>query len=141
MRYGMLGGDVAAQLGADASGRFLDEVARGTRLALLEALYELCREARAAVYARSHLAAPGEEIVIHRLLLPLSDNGRTVETILCGQALARARGGTAGAFVLRERDETECQAWVDAAQAAATHVDGAAAPDPATQRSHASRAS
>jgi hypothetical protein len=141
MRYGALGVDVAAQLGADASGRFLDEVAHGTRAALLAALYEQCREARAAAYARSRLAPPGEELVVHRLLLPLSDDGRTVDTILCGQTLARARGGAAAAHALRERDEAECHAWVDAAQAAATHIDGADAPAPRDQRSHASRAS
>jgi hypothetical protein len=141
MRYGMLGGDVVAQLGADASGRFIDEVAGGTRLALLEALYELCREARAAVYARTLLAAPGEEVVAHRLLLPFSDDGRTVETILCGQTHVRVRGGTVGAYALRERDEAECHAWVDAAQAAATHLDGADALDRSAARGLQSRAS
>jgi hypothetical protein len=105
---------------------------------LLAALYELCREARAAVYACSRLAPPGEELVVHRLLLPLSDDGRTVETILCGQTLARTRGGAAAAQALRARDEADCQAWVDAAQAAATHPEGAEAPAESAPRSRAS---
>lgn len=123
VRYRMVGSDVVAKLGVDVSGRYLDEVARGTRLALLEALYELCREARAAVYSQSRLAPPGDEVVVHRLMLPLSDDGRTVQTILCGQTYVRPGAGNVRALAVRERDEAECYAWVDAAQAAAMHDD------------------
>ena len=78
MRYRMLGGEAVARLGDDVAGRFVDEIAGGIRLAILEALYELCRDARAAVYAQSRLGAPGEDVVVHRLMLPLSDDGETV---------------------------------------------------------------
>jgi hypothetical protein len=137
MRYRQLGSDVVAKLGANASGRCLDEVARGTRLALLAALYELCREARAAVYAQSRLAPPGEELVVHRLMLPLSDDGGTVQTILYGETHARARPGNVSALAVRDRDEAECHAWVDAAQAAAMHQDDGAAAHHAASRDQA----
>lgn len=130
----MAGGEVVARLGADVTGRFVDELANGIRLALLEALYELCRDARAAVYAESRLArlpgaSPGDDIVVHRLMLPLSDDGRAVETILCGETYVRAGAGAgrASALALRAsteaRDEAEGHAWVDSAQAAAMHGD------------------
>jgi hypothetical protein len=142
MRYRMAGSEVVARLGADVAGRFVDEVAGGIRLALLEALYELCRDARAAVYARSHQAqlpraAPGEDVVVHRLMLPLSDDGRAVEAILCGETYVRpgAGSGRVSALALRAsteaRDEAECHAWVDSAQAAAMHADGDAPARPA----------
>ena len=135
MRYRMAGSEVVARLGADVAGRFVDEVAGGIRLALLEALYELCRDARAAVYARSHLAqlpgaAPGEDVVVHRLMLPLSGDDRAVDAILCGETYVRpgAGAGRVSALALRAsteaRDEAECHAWVDSAQAAAMHADG-----------------
>jgi hypothetical protein len=135
VRYRRVGGDLVAKLGMNASGHLIDEVARGTKLALLEALYELCRDARAAVYSQTCLAPPGEALVVHRLMLPLSDDGRTVQTILCGQTYVRPGGGpnpgSVGALALRERDEAECRAWVDSAQAAAMHADRDKATRPA----------
>src|SRR5262245_30820631 len=104
MRYRMLGREAVARLGDDVPGRFVDEIAGGIRLAILEALYELCRDARAAVYAQSRLESPGEDVVVHRLMLPLSDDGRAVETILCGETHARPRpgqGASVGLLALR----------------------------------------
>jgi len=123
-RYRMVGSDVAAKLGIDLSGRYLDEVSRGRRLALLEGLYELCREARAAVYSQIHLAPPGEAVVVHRLMLPLSADGVTVQSILCGQTYRRPGRvpGAIGALAARARDEAGGFAWVDAAQAEAMQV-------------------
>jgi hypothetical protein len=52
-----------------------------------------------------------------------------VETILCGETYVRpgAAAGRVSALALRasyDRDEAECHAWVDSAQAAAMHADG-----------------
>jgi hypothetical protein len=121
LRYCLVGPKVTARIGLNPTGRFIDEVVTGARLAVLNALYGLVHVARAPVYSQTSIGQPGTDLdfVVHRLMLPLSHDGKQVSMVIAGQAFRAAAGIDTDAFALADLVEWDCRAWVDAGQAAA----------------------
>jgi hypothetical protein len=66
------------------------------------------------------LAGNDAEMIVHRLMLPVSNDRRRVDMVLAAQTFETASGAadfTLGTF---NRAEWNCQAWVDAGQAGAS---------------------
>jgi hypothetical protein len=123
LRYRAAGPEVVDRLGRDIAGLFLDEIMTGSSLSVLIALYDLTAAARAAVYSRTSLTTPTRagEMVVHRLMLPLSNDRQRVDLILAAQTFETAPGVQADFTIgTQKRMEWNCQAWVDASQATVT---------------------
>src|SRR5262249_17023710 len=129
VRYKVLGPEIAKVLGEDIAGRYLDEIASGSRFTVLKALYDLTVRARAAVYSVAAVSARDADGVhtLHRLMLPLRQDGMRVDGVLGLQQVAGVGGGEAPfSLGMRNRIEWQCRAWVDAHQAGAAQTARAA---------------
>jgi hypothetical protein len=130
-RYRTAGPEVAKRLGRDIAGQFMDEIISGSSRATLTTLYELTVKVRAAVYSRTRMAVSGgdAEMIVHRLMLPISNDGRRVDMVVAAQTFEAAAGIAAETadFTIgtMNRAEWNTEAWIDSLQAAAS---GAAAP-------------
>jgi hypothetical protein len=123
IRYRAAGPEVVKRFGWDIAGQFLEEIATGSSLSVLKALYALTATTRATVYSRTSMTTPGitAAMVIHRLMLPLSNDRRRVDMVLGAQTFETAAGVEPDfTIALQVRSEWNCRAWVNAIQAAST---------------------
>ena len=123
LRYRVAGPDVVKQLGRDIAGLYLDEVATGSSLEVLNALYDLTAGVRTAVYSRTRTRVPtnATDLAVHRLMLPMSNERRGVDMILAAQTFETGAGiGPEPDFQIgaQKRSEWNCRAWIDANHAA-----------------------
>jgi hypothetical protein len=82
-RYRLAGDEINDFWGFNLSGKYLDEIAPAERLASVTKKYRMALELPAIVYDRACLSLT-EEITRNgeRIVLPLSDDGRTVNALL-----------------------------------------------------------
>lgn len=86
-RYRLAGTGISSFVGADYTGRFIDEVFPPPALAIVEHFYSAPVRYRLPVYSSTSLVVPGAIFPkqISRLILPLSSDGHTVDMLLSGQ--------------------------------------------------------
>jgi hypothetical protein len=85
-RFRLLGNEVVNRYGADFTGKRLDEVDFGDRTEEIRREYEQTATGNKPVYARHqiHVVQAETYLPYERILLPLSDDGETVNMILGG---------------------------------------------------------
>jgi hypothetical protein len=82
-RYRLFGSAMAMVYGEDLTGRRLSELGRDGFESAMRADYDAVVATRAPLFRRGDLLWPGKEYVgVERLLVPLSDDDRTVSMIL-----------------------------------------------------------
>ena len=82
-RYRLVGTGVVDRMGTDCTGRYFDELFDAESLATILARYDSCVESGGPVYSRESVPLHGREFLRYtRLLLPLSADGRRVDTLL-----------------------------------------------------------
>lgn len=85
IRYRLAGTEIEARFGTPLTNRFLDELKQGEYLAYIQSLYRRLIEEPAPIYSEGSFAAgDGNRLLAKRLMLPLSDDGKTVNMVLSG---------------------------------------------------------
>ena len=84
-RFRLVGTEVVARYGADFTGKRLDEIDLGGDRETILLEYERARHSKAPRCSRHkyQLEQTGRYLIYERLLLPLSDDGETVNMLLC----------------------------------------------------------
>jgi hypothetical protein len=125
-RYRTAGPEVVQRLGRDIAGTYMDEIVAGSSLATLTALYQLTVKVRATVYSRTHMALAGStaEMIVHRLMLPISNDRRRVDMVVAAQTFEAAAGPADFTIGTLNRAEWNTEAWIDSTQAAANGAAG-----------------
>jgi hypothetical protein len=95
LRYRVFGTGLVKAYGQDLTGKFVDEVdlGRDSVKDMLACTVMVVRECRIHI-SRSRFTKEGDKrrIEYERILLPLSEDGKTVNMILCGYAIEKAYG-------------------------------------------------
>jgi hypothetical protein len=68
------------------------------------------------------LAGSSAEMIVHRLMLPISNDRRRVDMVVAVQAFEAATGPADFTIGTMNRAEWNTQAWIDSIQAAASGV-------------------
>jgi hypothetical protein len=101
-RYRLIGTEVERVFGTKMTGRFIDELMRGEYLDFINGLYKALIECRAPVYSENLYA--NDTFRTQRLMLPLSEDGETVNMVLSGQVFLRRSGSaTDTVFITQEQ--------------------------------------
>lgn len=88
-RYRLVGTEVTTFYGRDYTGRYMDEVGLGDLYALVHDAYALSADGREPVLLDGDYATKtGQRRRAYRLALPLSNDGATVDCLLCPVATA-----------------------------------------------------
>lgn len=96
-RYRFVGTDIDRHIGFPMTGRRLDEVRRGQLHETLTELFATVEETGQAGYAETHMRTETREnMIYHRLALPLSTDGEAVDRIFGGHLFERAETRTPG---------------------------------------------
>jgi len=94
IRYRLVGTDMVDHWGEDFTGRFLDEIMTGDYRDFIQGLFDDAIRERACVWSASAFRwDAGRLLPTERLLLPLSDDGRTVNAVLVGQVFGESGAG------------------------------------------------
>jgi hypothetical protein len=100
-RYRLVGTEVERTFGTKMTGRHIDELMRGEYLDFINSLYKALVEERTPVYSENTYA--NNAFRTQRLMLPLSDDGRTIDKVLAGQVyLRRSAAGSETIFITQE---------------------------------------
>lgn len=85
-RYRLVGTAVADSFGKNMTGQYVDELMTGAYREFIEGLYRDIIEKKRPVYSEStYFSHQNAEMWAQRLMLPLSDDGETVNMVLSGQ--------------------------------------------------------
>lgn len=112
-RYGLTGTAIVEAYGRELTGRFVDEVLPPARRPIAERHYRLIFETRRPIVVQNgYVTEQGAQMIVDRLLVPLSNDGVTVNLVLMAQTFAfasRARGelGSAEAALAPVSDSVE----------------------------------
>lgn len=89
-RYRLCGTEVEQHFGSSMRGRYIDSLMLGPYLTYIQGLYDRVVEQRSAIYTVStyHQKA----LDTKRLMLPLSSDGATVDTVLAAQVFLQSSG-------------------------------------------------
>jgi len=102
-RYRLMGTEMVERLGADLTGRYLDEALGGRYCNYLVPLNAEVRRRRQPIYTESTLTgADGGVLLTRRMLVPLANGGEEVAMILGAQTYHGARAAPAHALVLTD---------------------------------------
>ncbi|NKB60211.1 MAG: PAS domain-containing protein [Alphaproteobacteria bacterium] len=83
-RYRLVGTSVAKIFGADYTGKYLDEMGLGKVFDRVKALYSLiCAEPSPALLTGTYIAKSGAAFQVTRMAMPLSSDGKSVDTLFC----------------------------------------------------------
>lgn len=92
-RYRLTGSAIALGYGFDATGKFAHEIATPARHEIASAHYSLVFDTRRPLFARNrHVKDTRLQVMISRIVLPLSFDGETAGMLLLGQTFAAAPG-------------------------------------------------
>jgi hypothetical protein len=82
-RYRLVGTAIVEAYGREHTGRHLDEVLSGERLAFVEGLYRTVCERQRPIFARTYYVGPwAVPNLARRVMVPLSDDGEMVNVIV-----------------------------------------------------------
>ena len=82
-RYRLVGTAIVEAYGNEHTGRHLDEVLSGERLAFVEGLYRTVCERKRPLFARTYYVGPwAVPNFARRVMVPLSDDGETVNVMV-----------------------------------------------------------
>jgi hypothetical protein len=85
-RYRLIGTAIVAAFGSDATGKYIDEILAGNRLAAAEQHYRRTCETRHPYFVRNKYTTTKDlDITASRVIAPLSEDGRIVNIILVAQ--------------------------------------------------------
>jgi hypothetical protein len=85
-RYRLTGTAVVEAYGQELTGAFVDEVIPPHRRAVAERHYALAFDSGRPIFVRNKYTTPnGAELMVTRVILPLSEDGRAVNLLLMGQ--------------------------------------------------------
>jgi len=84
-RYRLAGTQIEKRFGCSLTNRFLDELKQGSYLEFIEGLYTRLIDEKVPVYSENSFEADNATTLLaKRLMLPLSDDGDTVNMVLAG---------------------------------------------------------
>ncbi len=87
-RYRLVGTKTTAQFGMDATGQFIDDVIDGSYLAFVTGLLDMAVDTGSPIYSRSrNYTEQDADMWAERVMLPLADDGVTVNIVLGCQEL------------------------------------------------------
>lgn len=89
-RYRLCGTEVEQNFGSPMRGRYIDSLMQGPYLAYIQGLYDRLVAQRSAVYTVSTYHQ--QALDTKRLMLPLSSDGVTVDTVLAAQVFMQSTG-------------------------------------------------
>jgi hypothetical protein len=89
-RYRLCGTEVEQHFGSAMRGRYIDTLMQGPYLTYLQGLYDRLVEQRSAIYTVSTYHQ--QALDTKRLMLPLSSDGATVDTVLAAQVFLQSSG-------------------------------------------------
>lgn len=96
-RYRLVGTSLVAAFGAEYTGKYLDELFTGERLANARRVYGAVVQHRLPVFLRNRYQTTLDvEMIANRLYMPLSPDGRTVTLILGALTFDWGQGALAG---------------------------------------------
>lgn len=82
-RYRLVGTAIVEAFGAEFTGKYVDELVSGERDSFVHACYRaVCASRRPAFVRSKYVTTRNVELTANRVLLPLSENGKTVNLIL-----------------------------------------------------------
>ena len=86
-RYRLAGTGISDFVGADYTGRFIDEVFPSPARAIVQRFYSAPVRCRRPVYSSTRLVVPGSTFPkqISRLILPLTSDGQRIDLLVSGQ--------------------------------------------------------
>jgi hypothetical protein len=83
IRYRLAGSAIVEAYGSELAGKYFDEVFTGERLKFAEENYRaMCERKRPVLVVNRYHSARNVELVCHRLIMPLSEDGETVNQCL-----------------------------------------------------------
>jgi hypothetical protein len=83
IRYRLAGSAIVEAYGSELKGKYFDEVFMGERLRFAEENYRvMCERKRPVLVVNRYHSARNVGLVCHRLIMPLSDDGETVNQCL-----------------------------------------------------------
>jgi hypothetical protein len=119
-RYRLAGTALIAAYGREYTGKYLDELFAGDRLAYANQVYSTVCTGHRAVFLRNRYGTTRDvHMVANRLYMPLSDDGRSVNLILGALTFAWGPGITAGLMMDARRDPATAIETLDDAEPAA----------------------
>lgn len=89
-RYRLCGTEVERHFGSPMGGRYLDTLLQGTYLAYVQGLYDRIVAQRSAIYTVGTYRQ--KALDTKRLMLPLSADGETVDSVLAAQVFLQSSG-------------------------------------------------
>jgi hypothetical protein len=106
IRYRVVGTDIVTAHGFDYTGMTADDLTTGSTRDFTRQIYGLVVTRSAPVYSEGRFRWDGKEYRwTHRLHLPLSRDGVTVDMVLAGQVFAPERAGAVELLVAAEPEE------------------------------------
>ncbi len=92
LRCALLGTAIAEAFGVDHTGRHFDEFLAGERLRFFERLFRQIAEQHCPIYVENVYPAPNERpVTVRRLILPLSNDGVTVNKTIVAMDIGAPR--------------------------------------------------
>ena len=83
VRYRLVGTGIVTAYGAELTGKYFDEVFVGDRLRFVEDNYRMmCTEKRPIFVGSRYVSRKDIELFCYRLVMPLSDDGATINQVL-----------------------------------------------------------
>jgi len=83
IRYRLAGSAIVEAYGSELKGKYFDEIFTGERLRFVEDNYRvMCERMRPVLVVNRYHSARNVELVCHRLIMPLSEDGKTVNQCL-----------------------------------------------------------
>lgn len=89
-RYRLCGTEVEQNFGSPMRGRYIDSLMQGPYLTYIQSLYDRLVAQRSAIYTVSSYHQ--KALDTKRLMLPLSSDGVSVDTVLAGQVFMQSTG-------------------------------------------------
>ncbi|MGO8918495.1 MAG: ATP-binding protein [Stellaceae bacterium] len=120
-RYRLVGTALVAAFGREYTGKYLDELFTGERLAHARRVYlTVCAQHRAVFLSNRYSTTRDLHMIANRLYMPLSDDGRSVNIILGALTFEWGRGAAIGMWAGARLDpSTAALEIVDDAEPAA----------------------
>jgi hypothetical protein len=93
LRYRLAGTEIESRFGCSMVGRYIDEMMRGRYNDYIHELYRELLTTRRALYSESAYGPEGSApLYTQRLMLPLSNDGNSVDMVLAGQIFTYRSG-------------------------------------------------
>ena len=100
LKIRLMGTELAQRLGADGTGKYVDELISGAYLDRMNEMFALAISQRQPVHSASRYQVPDREhIFVERLLLPLTNGSDAVDIILSIQSFSSAIDPSAEPFL------------------------------------------